>query len=107
MTESEFQSAVIEYAKMRGWMVMHTKAAQIRPGVWATPLQGNAGFPDLVLCRPVEGDLVFAELKKQGGRLSVGQKAWITALRAAGAEVHVWYPDDMEAIVRRLGKMLS
>lgn len=104
MTESEFQSAVIEFARMRGWMVMHTKAAQIRPGVWATPLQGNPGFPDLVLVRPVHGDVVFAELKKDGGRLSIGQKAWITALKAAGAEVYVWYPDDMEAIVKRLGK---
>lgn len=105
MTESEFQSAVIEFARMRGWMVMHTKAAQIRPGVWATPLQGNPGFPDLVLVRPVHGDVVFVELKKDGGRLSIGQKAWITALKAAGAEVYVWYPDDMEAIVKRLGKI--
>jgi len=107
MTEAEFQSQVIDVARLRGWMVMHTKPAQIRPGVWATPMQGNPGFPDLVLCRPVEGDLVFAELKKEGGRLSVGQKAWLTALRAAGAEVYVWYPDDMEAIVQRLGKIPS
>lgn len=105
MTESEFQSAVIEFARMRGWMVMHTKAAQIRPGVWATPLQGNPGFPDLVLVRPVHGDVVFAELKKDGGRLSIGQKAWITALKAAGAEVHVWYPADMATISHRLGRI--
>jgi hypothetical protein len=107
MTESEFQSAVIEYAKMRGWMVMHTRPAQVRPGRWATPLSGNPGFPDLVLVRPVHGDVVFAELKKDGGRLSVGQKAWLTALKAAGAEVYIWYPDDMEAIVRRLGRTPS
>lgn len=105
MTEAEFQSAVMDVARLRGWMIMHTRPAQIRPGRWATPLSGNPGFPDLVLCRPVHGDILFAELKKDGGRLSIGQKAWFTALKAAGAEVHVWYPDDMEAIVKRLGKI--
>jgi len=107
MTESEFQSAVVEYARMRGWMVMHTRPAQVRPGRWTTPLTGNPGFPDLVLCRPVHGDLVFAELKKDGGRVSAGQKAWMTALKAAGAECYIWYPDNMEAIVRRLGRIPS
>ena len=105
MTEAEFQSAVIEVARLRGWMVMHTRPAQIRPGRWATPLTGNPGFPDLVLVRPVHGDIVFAELKKEGGRLSVGQKAWLTALKAAGAECYTWFPNDMEAIVERLGRI--
>lgn len=105
MTEAAFQSAVIELAHLRGWMVMHTRPAQVRPGRWATPLSGNAGFPDLVLVRPIHGDLIFAELKREGGKLTVGQKAWITALKAAGAEVHVWYPADMATISHRLGRI--
>jgi len=46
--ESEFQSAVIEAAHWHGWIVHHTRNVQIRPGVWATPLQGDRGVPDLV-----------------------------------------------------------
>lgn len=102
MRETEFQSAVIELARWHGWMVHHTRPAQIRPGRWATPIQGNAGWPDLVLCRPQHGDFIVAELKRNGGRLSAGQKTWLLCLSQAGVEVHVWYPDDMPQIQKRL-----
>jgi len=61
MKESYFQSQVIMLAKLHGWLVMHTRAVEIRPGVWKTPLQGHAGFPDLVLVHPAKG-LIFAVL---------------------------------------------
>lgn len=104
MTESEFQSQVIEIARLRGWKVAHFRPAQIRPGRWATPIQGDAGFPDLVLSRGLDGDLVFAELKKEKGRLSAGQVAWIRTLIAAGAEAYVWYPSDLPQIINRLSR---
>jgi hypothetical protein len=100
MTEAQFQSAVITLACLCGWMVHHTRAAQIRPGVWATPIQGTAGWPDLVLAR--HGEFMVVELKKDGGRLTAGQKAWLLMLDSAGIETHVWYPKDMEQITDRL-----
>ena len=58
MTESEFQSQVIEIAKYRGWKVMHQRPAMIRTGRWVTAIEGDAGFPDLVLARSIPGDLI-------------------------------------------------
>lgn len=106
MTEAEFQSAVIEVARLRGWLVMHQRPAQIRPGRWATAIQGDAGFPDLVLARPRVGELVFAELKREKGRVSVMQRVWLRTLAATGAEAYLWYPSDMPEIVTRLSRSI-
>ena len=62
MTEREFQRAVVELARLMGWRVHHTRPALTRAGEWRTPIQGDAGFPDLVLCRPPR--LILAELKR-------------------------------------------
>jgi len=102
--EAEFQSAVIEAAHWHGWIVHHTRAVQLRPGVWATPLQGDRGFPDLVLARPSTGDLLFAELKSARGRLSLEQEQWLRTLSATGAEAYVWRPKDMADILTRLSR---
>lgn len=104
MLESEFQTQVIKIARLRGWMVMHQRPAQIRTGRWITAIQGDAGFPDLVLARPRLDDLIFAELKKEGGRISPLQKAWIRTLIAAGGEAYVWYPSDLPEIITRLSR---
>jgi hypothetical protein len=53
MKESYFQSQVIMLAKLHGWLVMHTRAVEIRPGVWKTPLTGHPGYPDLTLGAPI------------------------------------------------------
>lgn len=101
MKESYFQSQVIMLAKLHGWLVMHTRAVEIRPGVWKTPLQGHAGFPDLVLAHNTRGAL-FAELKSDTGRLSKLQSAWLDTLSVAGCETHVWRPKDIDQISIRL-----
>jgi len=104
MLESEFQAQVIDIARLRGWMVMHQRPAQIRTGRWITAVQGDAGFPDLVLARAHHGDLIFAELKKEGGRVSPLQKAWIRTLIGTGAEAYIWYPSDLPQIITRLSR---
>ena len=101
MKESYFQSQVILLAKLHGWLVMHTRAVEIRPGVWKTPLQGHAGYPDLTLVHSTKG-IIFAELKSDIGRVSAMQKAWHETLSAAGAEVHIWRPQNWDEINVRL-----
>jgi len=101
--ESYFQSQVIMLAKLHGWLVMHTRAVEIRPGVWKTPLQGHAGFPDLVLVH-VDRGLIFAELKSDKGKLSAMQIVWSEALTIAGQEVHLWRPKDIQEISTRLAR---
>ena len=101
MKESHFQSQVIMLAKLHGWLVMHTRAVEIRPGVWKTPLTGHPGYPDLTLVHSTRG-VIFAELKSSIGKLSASQEIWFGKLSEAGMEVHVWRPNDIEFISKRL-----
>ena len=97
MKESYFQSQVIMLAKLHGWLVMHTRAVEIRPGVWKTPLTGHAGFPDLVLAHNTRG-VIFAELKADKGRLTDMQEVWLRTLADAGMQTYVWRPKDIDII---------
>ena len=101
MTEREFQQAVVQLARLMGWRVHHTRPALTQRGRWLTPIQGDAGFPDLVLCRPPR--LILAELKRVGGKLTTEQQAWLDALRAcAGVECYLWTPADWDVVTRML-----
>jgi hypothetical protein len=91
VNERDWQSRVVGYARLRGWLVNHARPARTAGG-WRTPVQGDPGFPDLALARG--GRLILAELKTGPGRLTAGQSAWIEALPLSTAEVetHVWRP---------------
>jgi hypothetical protein len=41
-------------------------------------------------------------LKSARGKVSEAQTKWIETLRAAGAEVHIWRPADLQNIATRL-----
>ena len=91
MTQSEkqFQQAVIDYAILQGWKHYHTHNSR----------KSVPGFPDLVLVRD---RIIFAELKRAGGKLTEAQHNWIMALDEAGAEWYVWRPVDWNEIERFL-----
>ena len=92
---------MIDLARLCGWRVHHTRPALTRRGRWLTPIQGDAGFPDLVLCRPPR--VIFAELKRVGARPTAAQRGWLDALHAcAGVECYLWTPEDWGAIVETL-----
>jgi hypothetical protein len=83
--------------------VHHTRPALNRRGEWRTPIQGDAGFPDIVLAR--DGRIIFAELKRTGGRPTPQQQMWLETLaQCDGVEVYVWNPNDWDRIVEILGK---
>lgn len=99
--ERDFQRSVIDLARRTGWRVHHTRPALTQRGRWLTPVQGDVGFPDLVLCRPPR--LIVAELKRVGGRLTAAQRGWLDALgQCAGVECYLWRPEDWDAIVTTL-----
>jgi len=50
MTEQQLLDAIVQAAKLHGWMVAHFRPALTAKG-WRTPMQGDPGFPDLVLAR--------------------------------------------------------
>lgn len=97
LTEAQFQQTVIETAILYGWRVSHFRPAQIRPGRWATPLQGHPGLPDLVLAR--DGVVLLAELKRHGGRPTPEQRMWLAALGEYG---RLWTPGMFPRIVEEL-----
>lgn len=97
VSERTFQNAVIELARYHGWLVAHFRVARTGSGGWATPMQGDVGFPDLVLSRA--GEIIIAELKTQQGRASPAQKLW---LRNLGAYGRLWKPSDWTTIMDEL-----
>lgn len=84
-TEAQFQAAVKEAAEKHGWLVFHWPNALINP-IW----------PDLTLIRG--GRIIFAELKREDGKLSRKQRERLHELAAAGMTVHVWKPSHWELI---------
>lgn len=90
VSEKEFQRQLLQYARLCGWRVYHTRDSR----------GSQAGFPDLVLTRG--GRLIFAELKSARGKVRPEQSDWLDALRAAGQVVYLWRPEDWSEIGRIL-----
>ena len=78
---------------MYGWWAFHPYSAK----------RSAPGFPDLTLVRD---RVIFAELKREsGGRLTPAQVGVHELLRAAGAEVYVWWlPRDLPEVARVLAR---
>ena len=89
-TEKAFQSAVRDYARLRGWRCYC---------VW-DPRHSPKGWPDLVLLRPPR--MVVAELKSTRGRLTKEQRETLDILVACGVEAFVWWPESWDAIEKTL-----
>jgi hypothetical protein len=90
VTEKQFQASVVAEAKLRGWRCWYVHDSRHSP----------AGWPDLTLIRGER--LVFAELKRMKGKVTVEQTETLELLLGTGAEVHVWRPSDTEAITEIL-----
>lgn len=84
-TERQFQGDVVRVAHLGGWRDYHTFNSK----------RSVKGFPDLVLVRE---RVIWVELKTDHGKLSTEQKDWLAALAAAGQEVYVWRPSDIDEL---------
>ena len=95
MSEDALQTHVITAARTFGWRATHFRPA--RTGrkdakgreIWTTPLQGDSGFPDLVLAR--NGRVLCVELKSHRGRPDENQKLWAQEM---GESYRLWRPLD-------------
>lgn len=96
LSEAQWLDRVVDTAKLHGWSVAHFRPARTERG-WRTPMQGHAGFPDLVLAR--DGVVILAELKTNTGRPTVEQKAWLTQL---GGHSRLWRPKNWPEVLREL-----
>ena len=84
--ESEFQSQVMQFASLTGWLVYHTHDSR----------RSVAGFPDLVLIRRER--VVVAELKVGKRKTTPAQQIWLRAFADAGVAAYVWRPEHFEQI---------
>ena len=90
-TEAGFQAAVIELAKLRGWLVFHNYDSR----------RSESGFPDLCLVR--SGRVIFAELKTARGTVRPDQREWLMTLAlCGGVEVYLWRPSFWAQIEQAL-----
>ena len=101
LSEREFKNSIVTLAQDLGWLVHHDLPAMNRRGKWATHIQGDSGFPDLVLLNS-KGVLVFAELKTDVGVVRKTQERWLERLDLAGVIVQVWRPNQLPVIIRFL-----
>ena len=102
VNEKALQQQVVDLARMRGWLVAHFRPALDQHGRWRTPLQGDTGFPDLVLVRSPR--VIFAELKSDRGRATPAQREWLDRLSQCdiAPETGVWRPRDFDELAERL-----
>jgi hypothetical protein len=101
-SEANFQARIIQLARIGGWLVHAERPAWSAKG-YRTPIQGNAGFPDLVLCHPQRKQFLMVELKSGKGSLRPEQETWGAALVKSGVTYHCWRPSDWDRIVKTLG----
>ena len=99
MSEADLLRAIIDAARTCGYLVHHCRPAQSQSGRWSTPIQGDAGFPDVILVpgRPglAQNQILAWELKREGKYPTAAQIAWLEALGAIpGVSARVVRPRD-------------
>lgn len=109
ISETEFTDAILQWAKVYSWRRFHVRGNTKRL------IQGDVGFPDLVLVRPPR--LIFAELKVGSNKLAPEQSAWLEDLRmtrmaarlegaatSSTIECYLWRPEQWSQILVVLSK---
>ena len=89
ISETSFQSDLVDLAETLGFLVYHTHDSR----------RSQKGFPDLVMVRE---RVIYAELKRETGKVTPEQQVWIETLTRAREEVYVWRPSDWDSIVEVL-----
>jgi hypothetical protein len=109
MNEESPLSLVIQMAQSLGWMVYHQRPMRTQSGEWRTGVQGDKGFPDLVLTNGTK--LLFIELKSETGDLRIDQERWIKQLRSSHYKKGVlvwrpssWFGGEIESILSGKGE---
>ena len=95
--EKDFSVAVVAFARAEGWEAHYERRSGHvgTTGEWRG--SGPKGKPDLTLTR--RGAVLLVELKREQGKPSPEQLAWLEAL---GEHGRLWRPRDAEAIMKEL-----
>lgn len=94
LSEAELATAICGRAIALGYVIARFPSSNVRRDKNGEAIYGKLkyktkGYPDYSFFK----DRHFvAELKKEGGKLSVEQKYWRDVLEKAGVEYHLWFP---------------
>ena len=100
MSEDELLQRVIAAAHQCDYLCHHTRPLRRGDGRWRTAVQGDTGFPDLVIAGHAR--LLLVEFKRQDAPrpLPPDQHAWATELRAVVNTLH-WQTGRLQVLVWR------
>ena len=97
--EAVWQGQVVQIATAYRWDYYHP------PDVDPRKVQRGyrPGWVDLTLAKPSVRRVLFVELKAPGNYPTPDQRRWLAQLDAAGLEVGVWWPKDLDEVRAVLG----
>lgn len=87
MTEADLRDEVKILAHRRGWVVFELPRVKTR-----RPVKDASGYPDLTLAR--DGQIMWFELKAEGGEMSPRQWDWF---RMLAPFCHIIFPEQWES----------
>lgn len=104
VTHVDLQADILKLAHLMGWKHLHVRRTIGRGKTWVTATNLK-GWPDLLLWSTRQpGRHIAVELKVPPDKLTPSQTAVLAELEAAGFEVYVWTPSDIEtaaSVLRR------
>jgi hypothetical protein len=96
MTGKQLQRAAIQVCHARGFIVAHFTAAQVRQGVFVTPIKADGkGFPDMIVAG--HGRVFAIEVKGTNDYVKPEQREWLNRLEAGGVKTLVLTPSKWRA----------
>ena len=104
-SELECEHTIIAACRVLGYRV-HGERAAFSPGRrrFSTPIKGDAGWPDLIICG--HGHVLAVELKRHPNRIEPEQAQWLHELRRAGVSAEVvWVPEGLQSFLNLLGEL--
>ena len=103
LSEDEFRSQVNDLAEMLGWSWMTVGPLRTAHG-WRTATRGplGKGWIDTFYVRPRDQRSLLIEFKKELGKVEPDQAHVHAVLLAAGFDVRVWRPSDIDEITHAL-----
>lgn len=87
VTEKHLQDTIVQAAQLSRWRVFHVFDSR----------HSEAGWPDLVLIKPPR--IIFAELKRETGKVTAEQAHVLELLEACGLTVAVWRPSQLDDVL--------
>ncbi len=105
VSEAPYQAQIIQLAEQLGYRVMHVRRSVAGLGKknqrWQTATSVK-GWPDLTLWRP--GRFLLVEVKGHDGRLEPEQEHVLDGMLAAGIDVLVTWPWELQDLAGMLAR---